>query len=149
MVKFANGTTLDTIAVYGGNMQYQDAQRKTMEIVCEADVVTLEAAKALWSDPNATKEITITETVTQPVTVNAESGEMVVSNQTSTVQSVHLNFTLPVELKLMALDGKDVVRIKLAQKSALEIAQEQQAADINDTQLALIELADIVAGGTQ
>ena len=36
--------------------------------------------------------------------------------------------------------------MKLAQKSALEIAQEQQAAEINDTQLALIELAGMIGG---
>ena len=36
--------------------------------------------------------------------------------------------------------------MKLAQKSTLEIEQEKQAADINDTQMALIELAGMIGG---
>lgn len=141
MVTFANGETLDTIAIYGGNIQYQDSYRKTLEIVCASDVISLDNAKALWNNTDATKEITVTETIEQPVSVDSESGEMVISNQTSTVQSVHLNFTLPVELKLMTQDGVEVVRMMLAQKSALELAQEQQAEELAITQMAILELA--------
>lgn len=125
MITFANGQTLETIAVYGGTMQYQGAQRATLEIVASADVLSLEAAKALWQDNAATAEITVTA-----------DGET----------SVHLNYTLPVELKLNELDGAEVVRIKLAQKSALELAQEQQAQDIEDANAALCELAEIIGG---
>lgn len=126
MITFANGQTLETIAVYGGTVEYQNARRSCLEIVCAADVLTLEEAKALYKDSAATSEITV-ET----------DGEI----------SVQLNFTLPVELKLTEQDGTEVIRMKLAQKSALEIAQEKQAADINDTQMALIELADMISGG--
>lgn len=141
MVTFANGETLNTIAIYGGNIQYQDSYRKTLEIVCASDVISLDNARALWNNTDATKEITVTETIEQPVSVDSESGEMVISNQTSTVQSVHLNFTLPVELKLTTQDGVEVVRMMLAQKSALELAQEQQAAELAITQMAILELA--------
>lgn len=36
--------------------------------------------------------------------------------------------------------------MKLAQKSALETEHERQAADINDTQMALIELMRMIGG---
>lgn len=125
MITFANGTTLETIAVYGGTMQYQNAQRATLEIVASVDVLSLETAKALWQDNAATAKMTVTA-----------DGET----------SVLLDYTLPVELKLNELDGAEVVRIKLAQKSALELAQEQQAQDIEDANAALCELAEIIGG---
>lgn len=126
MIKFANGKTLETIAVYGGTMEYQNARRSCLEIVCAADELTLDEAKVLYKNSAATSEITV-----------EADGET----------SVQINFTLPVELKLTVLNGTEVICMKFAQKSALEIAQEQQAADINDTQLALIELADMISGG--
>ncbi len=125
MITFANGTTLETIAVYGGTMQYQNAQRATLEIVASADVLSLDEAKTLWQKTAATAEMTVTT-----------DGET----------SVHLNYTLPVELKLNELDGAEVVRIKLAQQSALELAQEKQAQDIEDANAALCELAEIIGG---
>lgn len=123
MVIFANGTTLETIAVYGGKVEHQNARRSYLEIVCAADKLTLDEAKALYKDSAATAEITV-----------EADGET----------SVHLDFTLPVELKLSELDGTEVIRMKLAQKSALEIAQEQQAEELAITQMAILELA---AGG--
>lgn len=126
MITFANGQTLETIAVYGGSMQFQNAQRKTLELVASADILSLETAKVIWQNSAATAEMTITD------------GEE---------KSVHLNYTIPVELRANTLDGAEVVRIKLAQKSALELMQEQQAQDIEDANAALCELAEIVAGG--
>ena len=52
---------------------------------------------------------------------------------------------MPVELKANLLNDVDVVRIKLAQKSALELTQDQQASDIENIEAALIELAEMVA----
>lgn len=126
MVTFANGTQLETMAVYGGSMSFQGAQRSTLEIVTAADSITLDAAKGLWQNAAATAEMTVSD--------GAET-------------SVHLNYTLPVELKANTLNGVDVVRIKLAQKSVLELIQEKQAQDIEDANAALCELAEIVAGG--
>ena len=123
MVTFANGKTLETIAVYGGSMQYQDAQRKTLEIVCAVSALSLDEAKGLWTDAAATSEITVAETITNPVTVNTDSGDMTVSVKTETVQSVHVNFTLPVELRMDSAG----LHIKLAQKSALESAGRKNA----------------------
>lgn len=133
MVTFANGTSYDTVLIMGGSEIYQGQQRKTLAISIAADLITLDEAKALYKNADALAEIT--------TTTDGETG-------------VQLNYTIPVELKQHTIrptedSTMEVITIKVAQKSALELAQEQQAADINDTQLALIELADIVAGGTQ
>nr|DAY82469.1 MAG TPA: hypothetical protein [Caudoviricetes sp.] len=128
MITFNDGKQLNTIAVYGGTETYQSAQRKTLEFVVAADELTLDEAKAIWQGSNATSEITVED--------NGES-------------SVQLNFTLPVSLTLSQMDGVDVIRMKLAQKSALELMQEKQAQDMDDVNAALCELAEIVAGGDE
>lgn len=128
MVTFNNGKQVETVAVYGGMETYQSAQRKTLEIVVSAELLTLDEAKAIWQDSGATSEMTI------------ES-----DGQTS----VQLDFTLPVSLTLNTLNDAPVVRMKLAQKSALEIMQEKQAVDISNNEAALIELAGLIEGGAQ
>lgn len=128
MVTFKDGKQVETVAVYGGMETYQSAQRKTLEIVVSAELLTLDEAKAIWQDSGATSEMTI------------ES-----DGQTS----VQLDFTLPVSLTLNTLNGAEVVRMKLAQKSALEIMQEKQAVDISNNEAALIELAGLIEGGAQ
>lgn len=125
MVTFANGRQLETIAVYGSSMSFQNAQRSTLELVVSADKITLDEAKSIWKDAEMTAEITITD-----------------GNETS----VHLNYTLPVELKANSLDGVDVVRIKLAQKSNIEIAQEKQATDIAACEAAIIDIGELLGG---
>ena len=125
MVIFANGRQLETIAVYGSSMSFQNAQRSTLELVVSADKITLDEAKSIWKDAEMTAEITITD-----------------GNETS----VHLNYTLPVELKANSLDGVDVVRIKLAQKSNIEIAQEKQATDIAACEAAIIDIGELLGG---
>lgn len=126
MVTFKNGTQLETVAVYGGMETFQAAQRKTLEIVVSAELLTLDEAKEIWQDSGATSEMTI------------ES-----DGQTS----VQLDYTLPVSLTLNTLNDTPVVRMKLAQKSALEIEQEKQAQDMDDVNAALCELAELIAGG--
>ena len=126
MVTFKNGIQLETVAIYGGMETFQSAQRKTLEIVVSAELLTLDEAKAIWQDSVATSEMTI------------ES-----DGQTS----VQLDFTLPVSLTLNTLNDIPVVRMKLAQKSALEIEQEKQAQDMDDVNAALCELAALIDGG--
>ncbi len=125
MITFANGTSIDTIAVYGGKMEHQNARRNFLNIVCAADMLTLDEAKALYIDSAATSEITV---------------------QTGGEISVHLDFSIPVELKLTEQDGVEVICIKLAQKSALELAQEAQAADIEAVTAAIIEIGEMLGG---
>lgn len=130
-IKFKNGKQFETIAVYGGGMTYQNANRDTLEIRVAAENATFDELKAIYTSAGALSEIEITDTA-------GENGEA--------VQSLHLNYSIPVELALREADGAQTWCMKIAQKSALEIAQEQQAADINDTQLALIELAGMMGG---
>lgn len=127
MVIFANGDVFEETAVYGGTETYQSAQRKTLDIVIAADKITLEQAKAIWQDSSATAEITI----------RGDGGLKL---------SVQPNYTIPMELKIDTLDDTEVVHIKLAQKSALEIAQEQQAADISALDEAVLEIGTLLGG---
>lgn len=133
-IKFKNGKQLETVAVYGGGMTFQNANRDTLEIRIAEETAEFDELKALYTNTDALSEIEITDTAAGA------------NGSTETVQSLHLHYTLPVELGLKQLNGESVWCMKLAQKSALEIAQEQQAADINDTQLALIELAGMIGG---
>lgn len=128
---FKDGRTYEVEGVYGGQETYQESQRDTLDIVIPADKVTLDEAKALWQNADATSEITINYTDDAG---NAKTG-------------VHINYTLPMSLTLDTLNGVQVIHIKLAQKSQLEITQEKQAQDMDDVNAALCELADIIAGG--
>ena len=139
MVKFANGKQVKTIAVYGNNMTFQNAIRKTLELQIAAMNITFDELKELYTDSAALAEIEITETgIVQ--NENGENEEKVIT------QSLQLNFTLPVELALREIDGTQTWCMKLAQKSEIELAQERQAEAINDTQLGLIELAAMIGG---
>ncbi len=125
MVTFNDGRQLETTAVYGGTETYQSAQRKTLELMIPADALTLDEAKAIWQDSAATAEITVED--------NGES-------------SVQLNFTLPVSLTLSQMDGADVIRMKLAQKSTLEIMQERHGEDISALDAAILEIGELLGG---
>lgn len=131
MITFANGASYETTAVYAAAAEFQGAKRDILDIVIPADKITLDEAKAIWQNAEATSEITINYTDDDG---NAKTG-------------VHINYTLPMALTLDMLNDKQVVHIKLAQKSALEITQEKQAQDMDDVNAALCELAEIVAGG--
>lgn len=130
MVTFKNGSSYNEIAVYGAKETFQDAQRDTLDIVLSAEDITLDEAKKLWQNADATSEITIDY-----------------SDEETTKSSVHINYTLPMALILDTLNGVEVVHIKLAQKSQLELTQEKQAQDMDDVNAALCELAEIIAGG--
>lgn len=126
MVTFKNGKSIETIAVIGGRTQFQNAMRETLEIRAAQNETSFGELKALYTNSEAISEIEV--------------------NDGSGGQSLQLDFTLPVELSLKDIDGEQLWCMKLAQKSAQEIAQERQAVDINDTQLALIELAGMMGG---
>lgn len=125
MVTFKNGKQLETLAVYGGTETFQNANRKTLEFRISEENAEFDELKELYTDSAALSEIEVRD---------------------GKEQSLQLNFTLPVELALREIDGAQMWCMKLARKSALEISQEQQAADINDAQLALIELAAMIGG---
>lgn len=130
MVTFKNGSSYNEVAIYGAKTTYQSAERDTLDIVLSAEDITLDEAKKLWQNADATSEITIEYT-----------------DEETTKSSVHINYTLPMALTLDTLNGRQAVHIKLAQKSQLELTQEKQAQDIDDVNAALCELAEIAAGG--
>lgn len=134
MVTFANGLNFETTVIYAVPADFQGAKRDTLDIAIPADKITLDEAKAIWQNADATSEITITY-------------EELVDEKTVTKTGVHINYTLPMALTLDMLNDKQVVHIKLAQKSALELTQEKQAQDMDDVNAALCELAELIAGG--
>lgn len=133
MVTFKNGTAYEEVTVYGAKQEFQSAKRDTLDIVVSSDQLTLDEAKALWQDTNATSELTITY-------------EEEVDGEIETKTGVYINYTLPMELKVDTLNGIEVIHIKLAQMSALEIAQAAQAEEIELTQAALVEALAMIGG---
>lgn len=146
MITFANGKSYETIRIMGGWDNYQGQQRETLAISIDHDLISLDEAKELYKNPDTLSEITITTKYTVEEVVDGEKKEV-----EKTETNIQPNFTIPVELTLSELETDvgqmtEVVTIKVAQKSILEIEQEKQAADINDTQLALIEIASMIGG---
>lgn len=130
MVTFANGASYETTAIYAATAEFQGAKRDTLDIVIPADKITLDEAKAIWQDSSATSEITINYT----------------DDAGSAKTGVHINYTLPMTLTLDTLNGVEAVHIRLAQKSALEITQEQHSADISALDAAILEIGELLGG---
>ena len=63
--------------------------------------------------------------------------------------SYHTDYTLGMELGLKSIEDEQQWIMKLAQKTVLETMQEKQALDIEDTQVAIMELAEMIAGGAE
>ena len=131
-ITFKNGEKLDVSAIWSRMDIFQNANRETLEIRISATEDIFEKLKAIYTDNNALSEILVEE--------KGNDGTVIDS-------SFHTNFTLGMELGLKTIHDHQMWIMKVAQKSALEIAQEKQASDINDTQMALIELAGIISGG--
>lgn len=135
MVIFSNCESYKTVRILGSSETYQGQQRKTLEIDFDSATITLDKAKSLFTDPDVWGEITV---------------------ETDGETSIQLNFSLPLELilttkrKWLNIDSDDeLIVLRMAQKSALEIAQEKQAVDISNNEAALIELAGLIAGGNE
>ena len=132
MVTFHNGESYETIRILGGAETYQGQQRKTLEFDFDSETITLDKAKALFKDAGALSEITV---------------------ETDGESSVQLNFSLPLELTLttkrkrLNLESDDeIIVLRVAQKSALEIAQEKQATDIAACEAAIIDIGELLGG---
>lgn len=129
-VKFANGKIIKAIP-FGGTALFQGMERNTLEFKIDEDAITYEELLSLYKNSCALSEIEIVETQDDQITA----------------QSVHLNYSIPMELALSDYnEDKRLWRMKIAQKSSLELAQEKQAIDIDDMQLGLIELATLIGG---
>lgn len=134
MITFNNGKSFDTVCIIGNSIEFQNARRDSLDIIIKAEDITLDEAKALWNDTAATSALSITSTVNDNGTQRETT-------------DCYVNYNIPVSLTLNQLNGEDVVHIKLAQMSTLEIAQAKQAQDISDANAALCELAELITGG--
>ena len=145
-VTFANGTTIETdFAPIGGTTTFQSAYRKTLELRFPASVISFDEVKALYTDSTAMSEITVTEWGKQEQ-VDPENPEQTIEVDVVAGQSLHLNFSLPIELTLKNVDGTDLWCAKMAQKSDLEIAQEKQATDIAACEAEIIDIDELLGG---
>lgn len=145
-ITFANGTTIETgFAPIGSTATFQSAYRKTLELRLPVSEISFEEIKALYTDSTAMSEITVTEWGKQEQ-VDPENPEQAVEVDVVVGQSLHLNFSLPIELTLKNVDGTDLWCAKMAQKSAVEIAQEKQATDIAACEDAIIDIGELLGG---
>ena len=147
MVTFANGKSYEQVSVLGAVQTFQGQLRNTLAMKFRSADITLAEATELYKDAEALKEINIVENYTEMGT-DSEGNSVEIERTRSSVQ---LNFTLPVELtlsteKISPTESAEVVTIKVAQKSALEIAQEQQAVDIAVCEEAIMEIGELLGG---
>lgn len=147
MITFANGKSYEQVSVFGAVQSFQGQLRNTLALKFLATAITLAEATELYKDEDALKEISITETYNEPG-LDSEGHTVYIER---TRGSVQLNFTLPVELtlstdKISPTESAEIVTIKLAQKSALELAQERQAVDIAACEAAIIDIGTLLGG---
>lgn len=147
MITFANGKSFEQMSVLGAVQSFQGQLRNTLAIKFLASAITLAEATKLYKDAEALKEISIVENFTEEGT-DSEGNPVEIERTRSSVQ---LNFTLPVELtlsteKISPQESAEIITIKVAQKSALEIAQERQAVDIAVCEAAIMEIGEMLGG---
>ena len=147
MITFANGKSYEQVSALGAVQTFQGQLRNTLAMKFRSADITLAEATELYKDAEALKEINIVENYTEMGT-DSEGNSVEIERTRSSVQ---LNFTLPVELtlsteKISPTESAEVVTIKVAQKSALEIAQERQAVDIAACEAAIIDIGTLLGG---
>lgn len=147
MITFANGKSYEQLSVLGAVQSFQGQLRNTLALKFLATAITLAEATELYKNADALKEICIAENYTESGTDS--EGHTVDIERTR--RSVQLNFTLPVELtlsteKISPTESAEIVTLKVAQKSALELAQEKQATDIAACEAAIIDIGELLGG---
>lgn len=132
-ITFKNGTKLPTIAVYSNNTLIQNAYRECFEIRFPVESVDYDTISSLATADNLSA-IVLTER-------DDETDEII-------AQFSHFNFTIVTSLgmKTEPTDGSKFFFLSVAQKSDTELRLEKLIQDNEDTQEALMELAEIVSG---
>ena len=147
MITFANGKSYEQVSVLGAVQSWQGQLRNTLAMKFRGTDITLAESTELYKDADALKEISIVETYMENGTdIDGNSVEI-----ERTRSSVQLNYTLPVELtlsteKISPQESAEIITIKVAQKSALELAQERQAVDIAVCEAAIMEIGELLGG---
>lgn len=117
----ANGAEFPTIAVDSNTRRYQGADRDMWEIKIPIDAATFDELRAAFVAENLS-EIILTETTTyEPET--DENGE-VVTREPTVDRFYHYNYSIVKELGVR--ESQAMYFVELAQKTDLEITQEEQ-----------------------
>jgi hypothetical protein len=132
----ANGAEFPTIAVDSNTRRYQGADRDMWEIKIPIDAATLDELRASFVAENLS-EIILTETTTYEPETN-EDGE-VVTREPTVDRFYHYNYSIVKELGVRESQG--MYFVELAQKTNLEITQEEQTEQITLLQDCILELS--------
>ena len=117
----ANGAEFPTIAVDSNTRRYQGADRYLWEIKIPIEATTFDELRASFVAENLS-EIILKETTTYEPETN-EDGE-VVTREPTVDRFYHYNYSIVKELGVRESQG--MYFVELAQKTELEIAQEEQ-----------------------
>lgn len=125
-ITFANGETFNTtLAPIGGTETYQSAHRRTLEVRIPSDSIGFdELCNNIYTNADATKHIIVAEHTEKTAEDGTVSDEVI-------AQSVHLNYTLPMEMTFKTVDGTQIFSMKLAQKSDVELEVESLRAAVD------------------
>lgn len=143
MITFANGKSYEQVSVLGAVQSFQGQLRNTLAMKFRSAAITLAEATELYKNSAALKEISILETCTETDSDGTETEKR--------RSSVQLNFTLPVELtlseeRITPQESAEIITIKVAQMSALEIMLEKHSADISALDDAVLEIGELLGG---
>ena len=116
-VTFADGTVVQCAkSAYCGTMDHQGQRRKFLEMYFSTEDIALSELKNIYTNPDMTSSIT---------TKFIED----VGGTEQTSENIHINMTLPVSLGYSTqTDGTELITMRLAQKSDMELMQERQGA---------------------
>lgn len=147
-VTFADGTTICCAkSAFCNTMEHQGMKRKYLEMYFNSSDIALSELKNIYTNANMTSEITTKMTYTAEEQITNEDNTTSTQLVEKTSEQVHLNMTMPVSLGYSTQpDGTELVAMRLAQMSDMEIMQAQQAEEIELTQAALIEALAMIGG---
>lgn len=117
----ANGAEFPTIAVDSNVRRYQGTDRAMWEIKIPIEATTFDELRAAFVAENLS-EIILTQTTTYEPEAN-EDGE-VVTREPTVDKFYHYNYSIVKELGVRESQG--MYFVELAQKTDLEVAQEEQ-----------------------
>jgi hypothetical protein len=117
----ANGAEFPTIAVDSNTRRYQGADRDMWEVKIPIDAVTFDELREAFVAENLS-EIILTETTTYEPETN-EDGE-IVTREPTVDRFYHYNYSIVKELGVR--ESQAMYFVELAQKTEIEIAQEEQ-----------------------
>ncbi len=132
-IKFGNGVSFDPINTQRYTETIRGAERLVLEILLDGSRYAYEDVEKIYDDEDALASITISE-----ITSDEEGNE-------NSTEYKYNNFDIPVSLTKMKSGEYTTITLKISQKTVFELQQEQIIQDNEDTQMAVIELAGMIA----